>query len=56
MELYLDSVKIDEIKEATALGYLTGLTTTPTFMFRDGIKDIDSHNFRNFPDGTNPSG
>lgn len=42
MELYLDSVKIDEIKEATALGYLTGLTTTPTFMFRDGIKDIDS--------------
>jgi len=42
MELYLDSVKIDEIKEATALGYLKGLTTTPTFMFRDGIKDIDA--------------
>ena len=42
MELYLDSVKIDEIKEANALGYLTGLTTTPTFMFRDGIKDIDA--------------
>jgi len=41
MELYLDSVKIDEIKEAMSLGYLTGLTTTPTFMFRDGIKDID---------------
>jgi TalC/MipB family fructose-6-phosphate aldolase len=42
MELYLDSVKIDEIKDANALGYLTGLTTTPTFMFRDGIKDIDA--------------
>ena len=42
MELYLDSVKIDEIKEANALGYLTGLTTTPTFMFREGIKDIDA--------------
>jgi TalC/MipB family fructose-6-phosphate aldolase len=41
MELYLDSVKIDEIKDATALGYLAGLTTTPTFMYRDGIKDID---------------
>jgi transaldolase len=42
MELYLDSVKIDEIKQAQALGYLTGLTTTPTFMFRDGIQDIDA--------------
>lgn len=42
MELYLDSVKIDEINAANALGYLTGLTTTPTFMFRDGIKDIDA--------------
>jgi len=42
MELYLDSVKIDEINEANSLGYLTGLTTTPTFMFRDGIKDIDA--------------
>ncbi len=41
MELYLDSVKIDEIKAASELGYLTGLTTTPTFMFRDGITDID---------------
>ncbi len=42
MELYLDSVKIDEIKEATSLGYLNGLTTTPTFMYRDGVKDIDA--------------
>ncbi len=42
MELYLDSVKIEEIKAASELGYLTGLTTTPTFMFRDGIQDIDA--------------
>jgi transaldolase len=42
MELYLDSVKIPEIKEAQSLGYLTGLTTTPTFMFRDGIRNIDA--------------
>lgn len=41
MELYLDSVNLDEIKAASELGYLTGLTTTPTFMFRDGITDID---------------
>ncbi|GAB4303789.1 MAG: hypothetical protein Kow0068_25920 [Marinilabiliales bacterium] len=41
MELYLDSADINEIKEAFKLGFLTGLTTTPTFMHRHGIKDID---------------
>jgi transaldolase len=41
MELYLDSALITEIEEAFTLGFLTGLTTTPTFMFREGIQDID---------------
>jgi transaldolase len=41
MELFLDSVVEEEIKEAFALGFLTGLTTTPTFMHRDGITDVD---------------
>jgi TalC/MipB family fructose-6-phosphate aldolase len=41
MELYLDSVNFQEIEEAFDLGFLTGLTTTPTFMHRDGITDID---------------
>lgn len=41
MELYLDSADINEIKEAFELGFLTGLTTTPTFMHRHGITDID---------------
>jgi transaldolase len=41
MELYLDSVRLDEIKAANELGFVAGLTTTPTFMYRDGIKDID---------------
>lgn len=41
MELYLDSADIKEIKEAFKLGYLAGLTTTPTFMHRHGITDID---------------
>ena len=41
MELYLDSADIYEIKEAFRLGFLTGLTTTPTFMHRHGITDID---------------
>ena len=41
MELYLDSVNFQEIETAFDLGFLTGLTTTPTFMHRDGITDID---------------
>ncbi len=42
MELYLDSANIEEIEEAASLGILAGLTTTPTFMHRDGITDINS--------------
>lgn len=41
MELYLDSANPAEIEEAFELGFLTGLTTTPTFMHRQGVKDID---------------
>ncbi|TAE07101.1 MAG: CBS domain-containing protein [Bacteroidetes bacterium] len=41
MELYLDSVDFKEIEEAFKLGFLAGLTTTPTFMHRHGITDID---------------
>ena len=42
MELYLDSVDFQEIEEAFQLGFLRGLTTTPTFMHRQGITDIDA--------------
>jgi TalC/MipB family fructose-6-phosphate aldolase len=41
MELYLDSANIKEIEEGFKLGFLDGLTTTPTFMQREGITDID---------------
>jgi TalC/MipB family fructose-6-phosphate aldolase len=41
MELYLDSVDLDEIRAGFELGFLTGLTTTPTFMHRHGVTDID---------------
>lgn len=42
MELYLDSANLPEIKNAFKLGFLTGLTTTPTFMHREGYNDVDS--------------
>jgi TalC/MipB family fructose-6-phosphate aldolase len=41
MELYLDSVDQKEIEAAFRLGFLAGLTTTPTFMHRSGVTDID---------------
>jgi transaldolase len=42
MELYLDSADFKEIEEAfTKLPFLNGLTTTPTFMHREGVSDID---------------
>jgi TalC/MipB family fructose-6-phosphate aldolase len=42
MELYLDSANLKEIEEGFKLGFLDGLTTTPTFMQREGIMDVDS--------------
>lgn len=42
MELYLDSVNQEEINEALDIGIIAGLTTTPTFMYREGIEDVDS--------------
>ena len=41
MDLYLDSVDFKEIEEAFKLGFVKGLTTTPTFMHRHGITNID---------------
>mgnify|MGYP003650864025 FL=1 len=42
MELYLDSVNLKEIASAIDIGIIAGLTTTPTFMHREGIEDVDS--------------
>jgi transaldolase len=42
MELYLDSADLNEISTAFELGFLAGLTTTPTFMQREGVADLDA--------------
>ena len=41
MELYLDSADLTEIEAAFKLGFLDGLTTTPTFMHRGGVTNVD---------------
>lgn len=43
MELFIDSVISNEIKDALNSGIIFGVTTTPTFMVRDGVSDIDKH-------------
>jgi transaldolase len=42
MDLYLDSVDFKEIERAFEFGFIKGLTTTPTFMHRHGVTDIDA--------------
>jgi transaldolase len=42
MELFVDSVDIEEIKAAVSLGFIEGITTTPTFMHRHGITDVNA--------------
>lgn len=41
MELFIDSADFDVIQRATDLGFVEGITTTPTFMEREGIQDVD---------------
>lgn len=41
MELFIDSADMDVIAQAADLGFVEGITTTPTFMEREGIQDVD---------------
>ena len=56
MDLYLDSADFKEIEEAFQLGFIKGLTTTPTFMHRHGITDIDGAIVKAFRYGAGASG
>jgi TalC/MipB family fructose-6-phosphate aldolase len=42
MELYLDSANPSEISAAFKLGIFYGLTTTPTFLQRQGVTNVDA--------------
>jgi len=42
MQLYLDSADLTEIADAMSWGIVDGLTTTPTFMHRSGVEDVDA--------------
>jgi TalC/MipB family fructose-6-phosphate aldolase len=43
MEFYIDSADLDVIKEYSTLSLFSGVTTTPTFFWRQKITDNESH-------------
>lgn len=43
MEFYIDSADLNVIKEYSALSLFSGVTTTPTFFWRQKITDSESH-------------
>ncbi len=43
MLLFLDTANIDEIREACDLGVISGVTTNPSLMSREGQRDYKSH-------------
>lgn len=42
MQLFVDSANLDEIREAAALGVVSGVTTNPTLLAKNGSRDVKS--------------
>jgi len=40
MKIFIDTANIDEIKEATGMGLLDGVTTNPSLVSKEGHKDF----------------
>ena len=46
MKFFIDTANLDEIKEASDMGILDGVTTNPSLMAKEGISDVDGHYLR----------
>ena len=42
MKFFIDTANLDQIKEASDLGVLDGVTTNPSLMAKEGIKGQDA--------------
>jgi len=42
MEIFLDTANIDQIKQATKLGVISGVTTNPTLLAKEGRDDYEA--------------
>jgi len=43
MQFFLDTANLNEIQQAKDMGLLDGVTTNPSLIAKEGIKDIDNH-------------
>jgi len=43
MKFFVDTANLNEIREAAAMGILDGVTTNPSLMAREGVKDVNAH-------------
>lgn len=40
MKFFIDTANLEQIREANALGVLDGVTTNPSLMAKEGIKEL----------------
>jgi transaldolase len=43
MKFFVDTANLNEIQEAAAMGILDGVTTNPSLMAKEGVKDVHAH-------------
>ncbi len=43
MKFFIDTANLDEIKEASRMGVVDGVTTNPSLMAKEGATDFDGH-------------
>lgn len=43
MKFFLDTARLDEIRDAATYGVLDGVTTNPSLMAKVGVNDVDAH-------------
>ncbi|MFN3974657.1 MAG: fructose-6-phosphate aldolase [Dehalococcoidia bacterium] len=43
MELFLDTANLEEIRQAAALGVISGVTTNPSLAAKEGIGDLEAY-------------
>ena len=43
MKFFIDTANLAEIREAAAYGVLNGVTTNPSLMAKEGIKEVEAH-------------
>ena len=43
MKIFIDTANLEEIKEAASYGFLDGVTTNPSLMYKEGISQQDEH-------------